>query len=152
MQKLGRYFWVRVVVMVFSLAGVIALIYKLGQPAHNTVTLCPTRVSSLSVIGRAAVFQEGMKWYRTHGSGERTELDPIAVEKWFAEYCSVDVEKISGETAPVQSQGEPIITIAYVAGLPITLRQSDDGVFHWGAHNFRSPKLTEGIARLLELK
>jgi hypothetical protein len=149
MQKVGFYYWVRATVMFATLVGVIVLMYRLNisltsGPA-GSVQICPTRVSSVSVIGRAAVFQEDLRWYRAQAGG-REELNPIAVEKWFSEYCTV-----SAEAAPAPSkESVPVLTVAYVAGLPVTLRQSED-VFTLGNIHFRSAQLKEAIDALTRL-
>lgn len=145
--------------MMISLVAVVSTIYKLNNPgtrglleimagmgSANKVKLCPTRVSSVSVIGKAALFQEDLKWYRTH-SGEREELDPIAVEMWFSEYCTVRSE-------PAEKPGDgsqPVMTMAYVAGLPITLQMSESGVFTFNNVHFRSSKLKEAIQAIGEI-
>lgn len=150
MQKVGVYFWVRVTVMIITLVGVIFLMYRLNGPsagrAANAVQLCPTRVSSVSVIGRAAVFQEDLKWYRAQAGG-REELNPIEVEKWFSKYCTVTAEPVQAPSG----EATPVMTVAYVAGLPITLKQSGDGIFSWGDVHFRSAKLDEAIQALTSL-
>jgi hypothetical protein len=159
MHKLGIYFWIRVCVMTISLGAVVATIYKLNHPGSrgllemlagvgspNKVKLCPTRVSSVSVIGKTAVFQEDMKWYRTQ-AGEREELDPVAMEMWFSEYCTVKSEP----TEKPAGDSQPVLTLAYVAGLPVTLQMADNGVFTLGKAHFRSVKLAEAIQALTEI-
>lgn len=160
MYKLGVYFWIRVSVMAVTLIAVVATIYKLNNPGSrglleslaglgssaNRVKLCPTRVSSVSVIGKTALFQEELKWYRTR-DGMREELDPIAVEMWFSEYCTVRSEP--AEKPATDSQ--PVMTLAYVAGLPVTLQVSESGIFTWNGNHFRSPKLNEAIQALSDI-
>lgn len=126
--------------------GIFQLIAEMNQPSHQRVNVCPTRVSSVSVIGKAALFQEGLKWYRTL-AGTRQELDPIAVEKWFSEYCTV-----GSELAPAPADNSlPIATFAYVAGLPVTLQQSGSGIFTMNGIHFRSQKLVEAIESIATL-
>jgi hypothetical protein len=145
--------------MAISLIAVVSTIYKLNHPgtrglleimagigSPNKVRLCPTRVSSVSVIGKTALFQEDLKWYRTEG-GQREEVDPIAVEMWFSEYCTVKGEP--AEKPPGESQ--PVMTLAYVAGLPVTLQVAENGVYTLGKAHFRSAKLNEAIKTLTEL-
>lgn len=159
--SLGAYFWVKVTMMMVTLAaviytiftlnnpgtkGIFQLIAEMNQPSKNRVNVCPTRVSSISVIGKAALFQEDLKWFRTL-EGTRQELDPIAVEKWFSEYCAV-----GSEPAPAPSDNSlPIATFAYVAGLPVTLQQSESGVFTMNGFHFRSQKLVEAIESISTL-
>lgn len=148
-QEIGIYFWVRVGVMLFTLAGVLLLMQKLKSSeglfsaSSDKVDICPTRVSSISVIGRFAIMQEGLKWYRTK-EGERTELDPIAVEKWFGINCKVSAEKIA---SPVETK-DPVVTFAYVAGLPATLMTGENGAFALNKSHFRSPQLAQAILDL----
>jgi hypothetical protein len=160
--KLGVYFWLKVSMMMVTLVAVLYTIYALnnpgtknliellagasGQGAQSRVKLCPTRVSSISIIGKTALFQDGLKWFRTT-EGQRQELDPIAVEKWFSEYCTVGSEPAS----PPASQPQPVVTFAYVAGLPVTLQQSEGGVFTLNGVHFRSEKLVEAIQAVTTL-
>ena len=159
--KLGVYFWVRVAVMIVALVGVLSLMSRLRGGSGGTadlvpavsagfLRLCPTRVASVSLIGKTAVFQDGLKWFRTGsatGGGERQELDGVAVEKWFSSYCSIPIE----EAAAPGPGSQPLLTLAYVSGLPMTLSLSPDGVFSWKDRSFRSPKLNEALQSLNEL-
>lgn len=144
MVKIGPYYWVRVAVMVITLVGVVTVMkrFSVVKPSESSVDLCPTRVSSMSVVGRFAVLQDGMKWYRAEG-GERKELDSIAVEKWFSEYCKLEsktVEKAEGQT--------PLLTLDYVSGDPKTLNMTPDGIFTWEGRTFSSPELASAISAL----
>lgn len=151
--KVGFYYWVRVGVMILSLIGSIMLMRKLSKPgalggvaATDSVDICPTRVSSVSVIGRFAIMQDGMNWYRTGGPEGRTELDPVAVEKWFAANCRVNASK-EGTNAGAS----PLMTLAYVSGLPMTLLVNGDGIFSLNGTHFRSGDLSQGINELENL-
>ncbi len=141
----------RVGVMILSLVGSIMLMRKLNKPgalgggvaASEDIDLCPTRVSSVSMIGRFAIKQDGMDWFRTGDAAGRTELDPVAVEKWFGSFCRVKAAKQeSNENAT------PLVTIAYVSGLPMTLLMNPDGVFSLNGAHFRSLELAQGITAL----
>lgn len=141
----------RVGVMILTLVGVILLMKKMNSPnafstaGNESVNLCPTRVSSLSVIGRFAIVQEGLNWYRTGDSG-RTELDPVAVEKWFGQNC-----KVSATKEGANEGATPLVTLAYVSGLPMTLLVSGDGVFTFNQSHFRSLELSQAITALEHL-
>jgi hypothetical protein len=147
--QVGIYFWVRVGVMVLALAGVLTLMKKLDMPGAlgggDSVDLCPTRVSSVSLIGRFAIIQDGMTWYRT-GDGNRTELDQVAVEKWFGEYCQVTATKVASNDGAA-----PLLTLAYVSGLPLTLMVNAEGVFTFNRSHFQSAELTQAITALEHL-
>ena len=149
--KVGIYFWIRVGVMAAALFGVITIMKRLNQPGalgagNEAVNLCPTRVSSVSMIGRFAIMQDGLKWYRTGDGGERTELDPVAVEKWFGENC-----QLSGAKEEASPGGTPLMTLAYVSGLPATILMSADGVFSMNKSHFRSQDLLRAITALEHL-
>ncbi len=149
--KVGIYYWVRVGVMIISLIGVLTLMKKLNMPgallgAGEKVDLCPTRVSSVSVIGQFSIVQEGMKWYRTGDGAERTLLDQVGVEKWFAKYCVVPA---TPEQPPPDSA--PLLTLAYISGLPVTLMVSPEGVFSIKDSHFRSLELLQAITALENL-
>lgn len=144
MPKIGAYYWVRVGVMVITLIGVLIVMKRLDltKSAAKGVDLCPTRVSSLSVVGRFAVLQDGMKWYRAEG-GERQELDFIAVEKWFSEHCRLEAKEVT--EAPGTN---PLLTLAYVSGDPKTLNMNPDGVFTWDGRAFSSAELAHALSAL----
>lgn len=151
--KVGVYFWIRVAVMAAALFGVLTIMKKLNQPGalaggggDETVNLCPTRVSSVSMIGRFAIKQDGMKWYRTGDGEERTELDPVAVEKWFGENCQLRATKESAN-----ADAAPLVTLAYISGLPSTIMMGPDGVFSMNQSHFRSQELLKAITALEHL-
>lgn len=145
-QKVGIYFWIRVIVMGCTLAAVLIIMYRLNTPSLRELNVCPTRVSSISVIGSMALIQDGMTWFRTK-EGQREELDPIAVEKWFGEHCKVEIESVSG-VAPKETR--PWITFAYIAGSPVTIQQAGDILMLNGRY-FRSSELTQATAELESL-
>lgn len=145
-MKVGVYFWVRVAVMCAALVGIVVLMYKLNVPDSAEFNACPTRVTSIAVIGEMALIQDGMTWYRSKG-GERVELDQVAVEKWFSANCKVAIQAVSGE-APKESH--PLVTFAYVSGSPVTLQKSGDIYIYSGSY-FRSEHLTRALAQLNEL-
>lgn len=148
--KVGFYYWVRVGVMILSLVGIIMLMKKMNSPGvfagpatNESVDICPTRVSSVSVIGRFAVMQDGLNWYRTGDANGRTELDPVAVEKWFGVNCNLPALKEGANDGAT-----PLLTVAYVSGLPATLLVNADGVFTFNRLHFRSPELSRAIRAL----
>lgn len=136
--------------MVLALIGVITLMRKMDKPgvfsggaANEAVDLCPTRVTSVSVIGKFAIMQDGMNWYRTGGPQGRTELDPVAVEKWFGGNC-----KVTASTEAANEGATPLLTLAYVSGLPATLLMSADGIFTFNRAHFRSQELLKAVSDL----
>lgn len=145
-QKVGLYFWIRVAVMCAALIGVVIIMYKLNVPDSAEFNVCPTRVTSIALIGDLALIQDGMTWYRSKG-GERVELDQVAVEKWFLANCKVAIEAVSGEPP---KNTHPLVTFAYVSGTPVTLQKSAD-VFTYSGTYFRSEHLNKALAQLAEL-
>jgi hypothetical protein len=145
--KVGLYFWVRVGVMILALIGVLTLMRKMNAPnATNSVELCPSRISSISVIGRFAILQDDNQWYRTGEGGERLQLDSTAVDEWLKSSCTVPV---SFEGA--NSDAKPLLTLAYISGLPATLMVNEDGVFTFHQAHFRSLQLSQAITSLENL-
>ena len=137
--------------MIASLIGTITIMRRLGMPAATTtaeskVNICPTRVSSISVIGRFAIMQDGMRWFKTGEGDGRVELDPVAVEKWFSQNCKVASTPEGANEAPT-----PLLTFAYVSGLPSTLMVNEAGVFTLGQEHFRSLELSQAITQLENL-
>ena len=132
--------------MMCTLVAVVTIMYRLNTPASHELNICPTRVSSISVIGSMALIQDGMIWFRTK-NGQREELDPIAVEKWFGAHCSMAIEAVSG-TAPKDTR--PWVTLAYVSGLPLTI-QREQNIFMFGGRYFHSEELTQAVAELESL-
>lgn len=145
-QKVGVYFWVRVAVMCLALVGIIVIMYKLNVPDSAEFNVCPTRVTSIAVIGEMALIQDGMTWYRSK-AGERIELDQVAVEKWFSANCQVAIQAVSG-AAP--ENAHPFVTFAYVSGTPVTLQKSGE-VYVYGDRYFKSEQLEKAVVQLAEL-
>lgn len=145
-QKVGVYFWVRVVVMCAALVGVVWIMLRLNSPNAAEFNLCPTRVTSIALIGETALVQDGMTWYRLE-NGQRKELDQVAVEKWFLANCNIAIEGVMGE-APRETH--PWATIAFVSGAPITLQRADS-IFTFDGRYFRSQQLLKAMAELQAL-
>jgi hypothetical protein len=145
-QKLGVYFWVRVIVMCAALVGVVWIMFKLNTPDAAEFNLCPTRVTSIALIGETAVIQDGMTWYRLE-NGQRKELDQVAVEKWFLANCKIAIQAVVGD-APKETH--PWATIAFVSGSPITLQRADS-IFTFDGRYFRSQQLTQAMTELQAL-
>jgi hypothetical protein len=145
-QKLGVYFWVRVAVMCAALVGVVLIMFKLNTPDAAEFNLCPTRVTSIALIGETAVIQDGMTWYRLE-SGQRKELDQVAVEKWFSAHCKIAIQAVSGQ-APQETH--PWATIAFVSGSPVTLQRADS-VFTFDGRYFHSAQLVQAMTELKAL-
>ncbi len=145
-QKVGIYFWVRVIVMCAALVAVITIMFRLNSPPSSELNICPTRVSSVAVIGSMALMQDGMTWYRAKG-GQREELEPVAVEKWFGLHCKVDIEAVSG---PAPKETHPWVTLAYVSGVPKTVQRAED-IYMWDGRYFRSTELTQAMTELESL-
>jgi len=145
-QKLGIYFWVRVAVMCAALVAVVLIMFKLNTPDSAEFNICPTRVTSIALIGDSALMQDGLTWYRLK-NGQRQELDQVAVEKWFSANCKVAIEAVSGE-APKETH--PWATIAYVSGSPITLQRADS-IFMSNERYFRSEHLIQAMSQLQAL-
>ncbi|HMN67412.1 MAG TPA: hypothetical protein PKC28_02640 [Bdellovibrionales bacterium] len=165
MEKIRPTYWIRPIIMTATLIAVMSIIYKIKQQgggfftgapmvegrehvSRTAVHLCPTRVSSLSVIGKFAILQDGMKWYRSR-DGQREEVNQIAVEKWFSEHCTVKADLM--DMPPTAAVTAPIVTLAYVSGEPVTLQRSADGLFALGKNYFRSPELEAALESLEQI-
>ena len=132
--------------MILALVGVLTLMRKMNTPSPQVVDLCPSRVTSLSVIGRFAILQDGDQWYRTGDGGPRVQLDPTAVEVWLKSSCSV-----AASFEGANSDAKPLLTLAYASGLPATLMVNEDGIFSLNQSHFRSLQLSQAITELEHL-
>jgi len=146
-KEITTYFWVRVGVMFASLVAVLFSIWKLNQfgPEDLTMVLCPTRVSSIATADGQGIVQEGMKWYRRK-NGNLEELDPVAVEKWFAKNCRINIEPHKkAEAAGV------VFVASFVNGPPETLYMAGEGLFRWKDKTFKSKHLEDAMSSMKDL-
>lgn len=154
---MGKTYWIRVVVMIITLFGVIIVMRKLnpnsdhsspslswlGLSSSQIVNLCPTRVVGLKGTNGVALLNEDMKWYRYSSDGKAVEVDPVAVEKWFSEHCMVQAEKTDAASGSVE-----IMTVFFVNGDTSPLGRATTGEFSFMGQNFKSPQLDRAISAL----
>lgn len=147
-MKVNFWFWFRAFVMTCGFIGTVIAIKRLDRTSSpgQFVNLCPTRVTAVEFADQVSIQQDGLSWYRKV-DGRLEEVDPIAVEKWFAQYCRVKVPAI-GE--PGETPAVPLATLAYVSGPPQILATTGE-VLSFMGKTFESDTLKKGLSELREI-
>jgi|GEM_PF-1722338 len=161
--------WLQLLILVCVLAGVVTLIYQLnhssqwsnsvallfyGTDSKHQVNWCETRVKSIEVPGKFRVFQKGLKWYRQAEPDAVTyELGFVAVEKWFATYCSLPAEgKTEGLAAELSGPKESVLArVHFIDGRGSVFREIAEGIFTWDNTTFRSREMKPALKDLAGL-
>lgn len=131
---------------VLALFG-IAPAQTVGSLTESTWTWCDTRVTALiRPDEKFKLSQEGSRWVVEDQSPR--EVNFIAVEKWFAKFCSVPAKSIEANAG----EGfRPSMMVKFVNGQVEVLRQNDDGVFLWKGQAFAAPQMLEALEELTQL-
>jgi len=114
-----------------------------GDPSQVSVTICPTRVKTLTLANGTVIKEEKMKWLAADPEGASREIHTIGVEKWLGEHCQVKGQKVDSLTADL----EPALTLSYVNGPEQILKRSTAAaglstpVYQWQDVQFTSPDL-----------
>lgn len=104
------------------------------------VSWCDTRVTSIEFEPGQKIFQEGYKWYSQTAGQSPTELNFLAVEKWFAEYCKVKAKNASD----VPASGIAAV-IEFIDGRREMIKTAGNGLFRWRDRSFESTELEQGL-------
>ena len=157
---MGLLYWVRTLLLILAFAGTVFLIREINQPVSERrvqlfsflgsppdptrviVNLCPTRITKLSLSANVEIVQRGLRWTKVT-NGQATELDQVAVEKWFSAYCLFEAQKV----AP-SADVTPVLKAEFVKGPARELIRSAAGDFEWDGRSFRSDKMAEALTAL----
>lgn len=144
-MKVNFWYWFRAFVMTCGFIGTVIAIKRLDKTSARVVDLCPTRVTAIEFPDQVSIQQDGLYWYRK-ANGRFEEIDPIAVEKWFAQYCRLNVSALgdAGDTSLA-----PVATLAYVSGPPQILGTTGELLSFMGK-TFKSDSLKAALSDLRE--
>ena len=117
--------------------------FKKSTPDRDSVNICPTRVTSITLPDGWTLVQDGLAWYRKIND-VMEELDPIAVEKWFGAHCIMTAEDLQ----PADVAGITRMTLTFVNGSVQTLEELSGGKFKWINQGFSSTELKEALDEL----
>ena len=157
---MGAAHFFKVLLMCVSLAGVIVVMGRLNQSPGSMnvakrartaklvegVNVCPTRVTRLE-NSAWSVFEEGLNWYRQTGS-QRQKLDPIAVEKWFSQNCTLLGQPVAKVSPDLPNKVEAALKISFVSGQPQTLSKTAEGYYGWMDRWYKSNQAAQAIQDL----
>ena len=120
----------------------------IGAPSEKMQLLnwCETRVSALDLANGRRVYQKGMKWF-ADGPMESGQLDMIAMEKWFGNYCEVPVRRHAGR---IQAKAL-VATVEFIDGVRLDIRADGQGLMSLKGHVFASEVLESAFLELMEL-
>lgn len=126
-----------------------------AQPSLNSEKLswCETRVSALLLPEKMKLIQDGSQWVVESSVGPevvRRAVDFISVEKWFARFCNLAVEKPQVAVSET-SATQPLMMVKYVTGDVGVLKQTAQGDLVWKGQVFKSQQFFEAVSELLNL-
>lgn len=116
---------------------------KMDQPISKTINLCETRVSAIEQKGLFRLEQKQLAWINSYQ--KNVSLNQVALEKWFAKYCTVDAVLTGGTKSPYM---HPLLTVEFVNGKSEPLLVSPTGTFSWQDEIFQSSELLLGLNEL----
>ena len=137
--------------------GVSAMLgIEAGQPEQNPkidgvighLDWCDTRVSEIIRPNQPKLIQEKMKWIWE--GNPSMELNFLAVEKWFAQFCEVLIDR-ARPVDFVESQAEAAMEVHFIKGNPTKLLMDKNGVYRWRNTVFRSAEMDAALQALSAL-
>lgn len=156
---MGTGYWLRVMMMVAALVGVIWAMRHLNSgkvevpTIDGPLSLCATRITWVEVDG-LHLEEHKTHWMRTVNGGSMTELDGPETEKWFSRLCSAKIDL-------VQAEGEfhPAFRLGYVSGATAEVSRSisatsngGGGEFKMNGQAFKSEGLEEALRTLPNIR
>lgn len=115
------------------------------NPTGQRINWCSERVGSIYLYeNKAKLHEEGGKWL-----WEQTfsvPLDYLRVEKWFAQYCQVDIQTVTGSES---GSAVPVFEAKFINGEHMTLYSYANGDFKMGDQVFKSETLRQALKELL---
>jgi hypothetical protein len=153
---MGTAYWFRVGMMALALGAVLFIMRRLNQTpsswmsghktsASTVIQLCPTRVTRLEA-GDLVLFEKDMTWYRQGEGSSARRLDPVAVEKWFSQNCTLNATRVS-PSADVHNA----LKVFFVSREPEMLLRSAGGEYEWMGISFSSGQMDEALNALPNL-
>ena len=110
------------------------------------INWCEERVSSLYFYGpQAKLVEKAGKW--TWSQQFEKELDYLRVEKWFAKYCQIPVDKKLDSQGPQADQ--PLFEAQFIDGNRLSLYTDGQNTFRIRDKVFESETLRKAIKELL---
>ncbi len=111
---------------------------------------CRTRVSELEFPSGERLVQEGRRWF-WQVEESRRELPPVQVEKWFGDFCTLEVKRL--ESSPVLTQDMGLwLKVHFIRGEPKSFYYNPQlEAFLFDGQFFMSPQFVEATQDLLSL-
>ena len=109
---------------------------------------CSERVSKVSFPsnGGGVVSEVDGKWQWESTDGQ-TQLDYLAVEKWFARYCQTPIESIALERFDTRLL--PLMEVEFIDGNSGTFYDLGQGRIQWKQQIFKSPSFQTAFEEIL---
>lgn len=151
--------WLKLTLLTISLSATLIGMYWLKQGHmssfwtslgfHNQnqrINWCSERVGAIFLYdNKAKLYEEAGKWLWQQ-SNLNTPLDYLRVEKWFAQYCQVDIDKLENVEAesPIA-----VFEAQFIDGDRLTLYSYPNGDFKMRDQVFKSETLRQALKELL---
>lgn len=120
--------------------------------ATQTFNWCTDRVAKMESLSEKKwiLFEENLKWKISRDEQPASEMNYLAVEKWFAQYCTVHVKEL---------KSEKIFDLPLTHFAKITYNNGSTANFHFRGGNvyqinqvvFESVEMTEALEALRNL-
>ncbi|OFZ12199.1 MAG: hypothetical protein A2Z20_11325 [Bdellovibrionales bacterium RBG_16_40_8] len=114
---------------------------------HFNFNWCNARVAGLIIPEKFKVLQDGQNWI-AEGNKSRN-VDFIAMEKWLAQSCSSQAERVN--TGKADEPLMPALIIKFVDGSIDMIRRNSRGVYVWKGQAFTSSAFDQALAELPQL-
>jgi len=120
-----------------------------NNKSNDYLTWCDTRAKTVIVDDSISLFQDGKNWLVKIGNQEK-RIDTIAMEKWFSNYCRLNVKFI--KESPKQAVYSNQLGIQFVNGVNASFQKSSQfNLYKWQTKFFESKNLEKAIKDLKQL-
>ncbi len=124
-------------------------IFGMKNKSNDYLTWCDTRAEKVIIDDSVSLFQKGKSWHVKVGAQEK-RVDTIAMEKWFSNYCRLNVKFLKNR--PKQAIYSNQLGIQFVNGVEASFKKSSKfNVYKWQTKYFESKNLENAIKDLKKL-
>lgn len=125
---------------------------SLGFSQNQTFNWCVERVLKIESLSEQkwSLYEDQQKWWIIRGEQPPAEMNYLAVEKWFAQYCSIEIEEL---------KSEKIFDLPMTHLARVIFNNSSTATMHWRGGDiyqinqtvYESREMTEALASLRSL-
>ena len=120
-----------------------------SKKSNDYLTWCDTRAKTVILNDSISLFQKGKSWHAKVGVQEK-RIDAIAMEKWFSNYCRLNVKFLKNRPQKLVYSNQ--LGIQFVNGAQASFQKSSKlNIFKWQTKYFESQNLEKAIKDLKQL-